>query len=692
MSKVGPAGLFGPIEYALRTAMKTDRYPSWSQTCAPEIAAPVIVKAIEQGILGNNVRTINIPMSTDPHHYYVPSRDHLLDDPKTTMRILAVTPFFKCGKIPMNTIQNDLACVEGRIIATRNTTVPPTIYNQYLNEVLQFIIPDSMVGTLVPLTFDEVWERQSRPSQRALLARCKDWLYNYIPRAITSFQKCEVYQKPTDPRNISTLPPAVKTRYSTYIYSLSNRFHDFSWYAFSKTPKELELRMNAIAEDAAWVIPTDFSRFDGTHSKWLVDAELSLLLRAFPGEHHKELAEQHGQNFNCSGYTKHGVQYKSENSTPSGSPHTSLFNSFQNVLVAYITFRKQGFTPDEAWNHLGVYGGDDGITPNVNMGVYEEVAKKIGLKLKAERVDRDGVIPFLSRLWFGNWSMPLASMTAPKRQISKLHISTAGPEVPDHVFLHRKALGYLLTDEQTPLMSAWARAVVRMCEYLNLEGDDFASIRKLDSRWFERYDRQDNFTTTEHELRWEVAAADLGITIEELKAAHDRLDSLEGPWYGICDIFFPLWEEPPAPAALPIIADGELILPLEPPAPAAPQPTEQGAIPGPPLQPDDQPGPSIRTIAPPPVQQHAGNSRQGPDRRKFGHGKKPDRQGRPARGHGRSPPREADPAPRCAATPLPERTRPPHGVDRGPPNPSSHPELGRTSGAPTHGVTTLPGF
>jgi hypothetical protein len=209
-------------------------------------------------------------------------------------------------------------------------------------------------------------------------------------------------------------------------------------------------------------VETDFSRFDGTHSHaFYKHLELRLLKRAFNPADHPTLLNVHRQMTEAQARTSWGVKYNPDGSRASGAADTSVMNTVDNAYVAYCVFRKMGYSPEEAWAALGLYGGDDGITPDADPAVYEKVCADLGLSLKAKRSDPNLPCTFLGRVFPRPAASP-ANMADLPRQLGKVHLHHA-PRVPDPgLALYGKAVGHLLFDPNTPVLAAWGRMILRL--------------------------------------------------------------------------------------------------------------------------------------------------------------------------------------------------------------------------------------
>lgn len=148
----------------------------------------------------------------------------------------------------------------------------------------------------------------------------------------------------------------------------------------------------------------------------------------------------------------------------SGSGDTADFNSLDNAVMAYLTFREMGYDHEKAWNSLGIYGGDDGLTPDVNAEKYVETCASVGQKLEAEVIERGKLgITFLSRQFSENvWFGCPDSCCDIWRQAIKLHTTvTLPPSVTPLQKFAEKLLGYYLTDRNTPVIGELASTVKR---------------------------------------------------------------------------------------------------------------------------------------------------------------------------------------------------------------------------------------
>jgi hypothetical protein len=118
---------------------------------------------------------------------------------------------------------------------------------------------------------------------------------------------------------------------------------------------------------------------------------------------------------------------------------------------------------DEAWNQLGIYGGDDGLTADIDPIVYRKAAETIGQDLTIEPVKRgDAGISFLSRIYSPHvWDGDDNSCCDVKRTLCKLHVTVQlAQRVTPAMKLLEKARSFFLSDQHTPIVGPLADRVL----------------------------------------------------------------------------------------------------------------------------------------------------------------------------------------------------------------------------------------
>nr|QYF49930.1 MAG: hypothetical protein [Beijing sediment noda-like virus 5] len=390
-----------------------------------------------------------------------------IDDGAKPGMVAFMKPLVHGGFVPDNTRNNDQRMVDYRVkkIASSSQLTP------FVAKCIEEFVAHITVGEkhfLHPVDESEVYERQDRPSQRMILKKAD---YEAADRRAKMFMKREAYGKVTDPRGITTINGPDKRDYSRYTYAAADVVKLCSWYAFSKSPREIAERVAEICDGAKqFVDGTDFSRMDGRVSEVARHLESVLMKRLFRTEYHVELSDLMRSQHSLPGRTRNGVSYESGLSRLSGSPETSLFNTVLNAFTAYLAFRMSPGTGGgymsgpEAWLSLGVYGGDDGLTADLSAKLAEKAASLVGQVLTAERTLRGEMgVTFLARhygpdVWFGDSN----SVCDAKRTLSKFHLTVALPsKVTPETKLFEKAYALSLSDHSTPIIGAFVTRVLK---------------------------------------------------------------------------------------------------------------------------------------------------------------------------------------------------------------------------------------
>jgi hypothetical protein len=413
-----------------------------------------------------------VVVPTDAVNNYTYNPVFTLDEKPSVVPFMA--PILPECYAPTQSIENDSAMVVGRITGL---AVPPTpLEEKELKFAYEFSeLLKGEAGLLEPVGHEEIVANLARPAQRRITDEAS--FAAYMSKTIKSFMKKESYQKPTDPRPIATINGKDKYEYSSFTYAVSEALKRTTWYAFGRTPKGISQRVATVCSGATHAILTDLSRFDGRVNLSLRQLEEIVMKALFSENHWITMLSLMRKQYGGKGITRLGVKYKNGCNRQSGSPETAIFNTICNAFMAYVTFREAGCEPAEAYLKLGVYGGDDGITPDVDCQLYVNVAKKFGHVLEAEKIQRGQKgITFLSRMYSpGVWEGDVSSCADIARALSKLHVTTAcDVKAVDKLF--EKSYALHLTDSATPLIGDFVNRVV---EVSGKSGSDYKNILKI---------------------------------------------------------------------------------------------------------------------------------------------------------------------------------------------------------------------
>jgi len=401
-----------------------------------------------------------------------------LDEDAKPSMVAFMKPIVDAAFVPENTKNNDQRMVNKRVKELANTVTLTPFLEKTMAEFVDLFC-EGWQHCIVPLEVEAVYEKQKKPSQQHILHASE---HEIAIRKASMFMKREAYQKLADPRGITTINGVDKRDYSCYTYAVAEVIKNFEWYAFGKTPREIAERVTAVCSEASYYVDaTDFSRMDGRVSNIARMLESSLMLRLFAPMFHVELGELLRSQHSLNGRTRNGVSYETGLSRLSGSPETSLFNTILSAFTAYLSMRMtmtEGsfMGPREAWNGLGVYGGDDGLTADVARDTQMRAARMVGQVLTLDRTKRYHVgVSFLSRqygpdVWTGNCS----SCCDVKRTLSKFHVTVCLPRnIKPPMKLREKAYALSLTDANTPVVGLFVKralALTPVRRYSNILG------------------------------------------------------------------------------------------------------------------------------------------------------------------------------------------------------------------------------
>jgi len=241
-----------------------------------------------------------------------------------------------------------------------------------------------------------------------------------------------------------------------------------SWYAFSITPRVIASAVTDICEEAkSHVIESDADKWDGHYASPSREFERMVLLALYKVIYHDRVIAAHRKQYNLKGITSFGVIYDLLFSRGSGELGTGSFNSLSNMKIAYCGYREQGLTPEQAWESLGIFGGDDALNADLDLVIYLKVAAWFGQSFKANAIYRDQPdVKFLSRIYGPEvWHGCPDSVCDLPRALSKIHMSTNLPaNVTPVMKLVEKCRCLMFTDQYTPILGKFVRTVMNLVD------------------------------------------------------------------------------------------------------------------------------------------------------------------------------------------------------------------------------------
>jgi len=403
-----------------------------------------------------------------------------------------MTPLVHGGFIPAMCVNNEEECISARVERPRPKNLPLSSFlARCMQEFAELLIPNEIKHSMDPVDYEEVMNRQSRPAQRRTLQAAESSLPK---RLVNMFMKKEPYANVKAPRPVSVMNPVDKREYCRYIYALEAILKVQPWYAFGRKPCEIAIRVAEVLSGAAFATNTDFAKFDGHGSNVMRELEKIVLMRAFRQEHHPNLLDLHSAQFRLKAYGFFDSRYELEFARASGSPETSLFNSLVNAFTAYLALRLTKvddihFQPADAYKMLGIYGGDDGLTANVEEDIYKQAASTIGQEVTCEVITRGSFgIKFLARQYSANvWYGDTNTCCDILRQMSKLHLTVnTGVNVTPQLKLLEKVRSFILTDQSTPIIGDFCSRVHSVYGQEIVANDLTKPIRT----WLSKFDKE----------------------------------------------------------------------------------------------------------------------------------------------------------------------------------------------------------
>jgi hypothetical protein len=356
--------------------------------------------------------------------------------------------------------------LERRVTFAKNEVEPPFRYNRLAEEFVRLVVPIPCQGH--PMLLEEAKDELSKPSQILAVTNVWETVDMEHRRLIEAFVKNEPTMK--NGRIISSFADArFLLKFSTYTLRFRDRvLHaewNKHWFCPGSTPLELAKKVQEYVGSIHTPCEGDFTNLDGSVSLWLQRRVMNAVYnRYFHPQHRKELSSYTDMMVSCPARAKRfGFRYDAGVGVKSGSPTTCDLNTVAGAFVMYCAIRKAlpELTAEEAYQHIGLAFGDDGLFDAAFASAWNKVAKDLGLTLKVEKYQPDKGLVFLARVFPDPWKT-LTSFQDPLRTWRKLHLTSRDPTIPLADAAVDRLEGYLVTDALTPITSEYAASLVRL--------------------------------------------------------------------------------------------------------------------------------------------------------------------------------------------------------------------------------------
>jgi len=242
----------------------------------------------------------------------------------------------------------------------------------------------------------------------------------------------------------------------------------FTWFMPCRTPTNTTYLIHKFCSERDRVIETDYSKFDGSLSRFLrIEVEQKIMKRAFNNDRALEALLKRDLQLPAS--TTSRVRYQTGYARNSGSQSTTIGNTLINAFVAYCALRLTQSQPSKAMQNIGPKFGDDGIDA-ITPAHMLKVAKDLGLSVKIQERNTDDFVTFCGRYYI----MPKThqhSIFNVAKALASLPIAFGADKNQRLNHLKAKITGYLAMDPETPLLSHYARQLLKIYKLDNVKAD-----------------------------------------------------------------------------------------------------------------------------------------------------------------------------------------------------------------------------
>jgi hypothetical protein len=458
------------------------------------------------------------------------------DIPKITARAYGSSILSTPSLIPsLRHFETTSDAINYRVTDVKNTKRPSKNIEYLVKEFVDLLVPDPHVGH--PYELEETVLLLDKPKQAAGIKLIWDTVDLDPKRMIECFVKNEPTSKSA--RIISSFPDfRFLLNFSKYTLKFRNEvLHNESnhhWFMPGHGPQEIAKVLQEYVGSIGTPIEGDFENFDGTVSEYIQSHVANAVLhRYFSEEHHDELKRYTGMLISCPARSKSfNFKYEAGFGIKSGSPTTCDLNTVINAFVNYCAIKLSypELTPRDAYNNLGPCFGDDSVSDGATKNKLLEVAKNLGLRMKAIDYDPELGLCFLGRV-FPNIYETLTSFQDVKRTLKKLHLTTRDPNVSLADATMDRVEGYMVTDKYTPIISDYCIKMIHLYAHRassKVVREKRKCVAKEKPYWLVSGGWYQDIKDTE--LMTNCVAARLGITAAKVVELCDKIFEMVTPF------------------------------------------------------------------------------------------------------------------------------------------------------------------
>jgi hypothetical protein len=342
--------------------------------------------------------------------------------------------------------------IQKRVVETDNSRHVASDLQKFVDEFVVLSIPATKLS---PIDVMDYLDQMNRPSQkaRATIGVGNFQLNTYTGKVDTN-TKGESKDSYTAARLYDSPEPGANAELMTYVKPLTQHLQEnFKYFMPGRKPHEIAEALQELKAKFPLLDMDDIESFDGSMSAQLCNAFETFFSKSFKYSFRKNAVKLYKQMMGSKRRFRSGKKVPKTSALLSGLSLTSLFGTFINALIHYVSKRVDGLTKSEAIDSLGVYFGDDSVTPHSKSAV--QVFKAFNMTLKQYTTDEE--IEFLSRV-FPDITNSLASHCKLDRALSKIHYG----KTDDIQHLANKCLGYRASDSLTPVLGDFCDKVLEL--------------------------------------------------------------------------------------------------------------------------------------------------------------------------------------------------------------------------------------
>lgn len=364
--------------------------------------------------------------------------------------------------------------IHTRIRAPATNTVCDLPTARYMREFASLVTENA---ELSPMTLDELAASYTRPIHHAQLESMGVG-FAHMESSASTFLKAEPTNISRAARIIVPIAGPQNHQFSRWTKPLSAHLATLPFWCPGKSCGDIQDAVHRIHVEAATaglsMVEGDYAGFDGTTGGVGHALLHAVLCAAYP-----DMEWQPYTDFLVNPEARcksgRGFAFTMGNGTISGSADTTLKNTLLAAFVVYCYYRREE-EMRAAWALLlarWLLSGDDSAGSGEG-GTLISTAADLGLKLEASTYS-SGPTRFLGRFYPAPFTSRSCIADVP-RFIKRMHIVALPPDGDAETAMAQCALGRLVNDTHTPLLTAYCHSVVQ--KYKPAE---------LDSRYFDQW-------------------------------------------------------------------------------------------------------------------------------------------------------------------------------------------------------------